>query len=111
MRKIKSVENQISSLEESVKGDYPLNIPARGVAVKSAGSVKKIYVTIGDEPVELSIAPDEALCLRCKHFDLEAYKRDIVERKKRWSLDACKSIGFVRASISKVACSRFEKKR
>jgi hypothetical protein len=62
-------ENQIGSLEESVKGDYPLNIPARGVAVKSAGKVKKtdkameieaayIKAAIKDEKVEY-------FCSRC----------------------------------------------
>jgi hypothetical protein len=105
----------MSRKEVEVRGQTqshdPSKTPARGVAVESAGDVRKTYVMIGNEPVELSYVSDGALCLRCRHFDPEAYKRDIVEKKKHWSLDACKSTGFVRAGIMKIACSCFEEKR
>jgi hypothetical protein len=72
--------------------------------------VKKGYLTIGNNPVEVSYRLDGMLCLFCKHFDIKAYERDFIVQKRHFSIDACKSSGVIFDGKGPIACSNFEKK-
>lgn len=73
--------------------------------------VMKSHIEVGNEMIEVEFG--DLLCLRCKHFDIKAYERDIVENKRSYSWDACKSMGVIwnpEDGSRKVVCSSFEEK-
>jgi hypothetical protein len=71
-----------------------------------ARQIRRVAVPIGDGAVEVTVG--ESLCLRCRHFDKEAYEKDIVKGKKTFSMDACRSTHVLWKYSFPVACSGFE---
>jgi hypothetical protein len=68
-----------------------------------------IYLEVGKTMLRLAYNP-KGLCQSCKNFDEEAYRRDIIERKKEWSSDACKGIWVITRNTTKIACSQYQPK-
>jgi len=66
----------------------------------------KVRILVGNENLVLEMG--DLICLRCKHFDIKAYEKDIIEEGRSYSWNACKSTGTIWADGNPIACSRFE---
>ena len=68
----------------------------------------KGHLEVGGTMIEVEVG--DQLCLKCKHFDIKAYEKDIVIDKRGFSWDACKSNGVIWEDCPSIACSNFEPK-